>query len=61
MIKLIEYIKNCWKFYRKEKCNLWHCIKWTIDDVYVDFIAYNKWGGIYNERFKKTIIINLKW
>lgn len=42
MKKLIDYIKDCWHFYRvQEKCSLYHSIKWTIDDVYIDFIAYN--------------------
>lgn len=39
MKKLVKYIKECWKFYRIEKeCSLYHSIKWTIDDVLVDFI-----------------------
>lgn len=40
MKELIKYIKKAWHFYRvQEKCSLFHCIKWTIDDIYVDFIV----------------------
>lgn len=41
MKKIIDYIKITWHFYRKiANCSLYHSIKWTIDDVFIDFIAY---------------------